>query len=99
MTNAPDLATLALHADDGLEDTPDVAPPLHLATTFAAGNAAEMVYARNDTLHLIRWHLHNLGRLTRGKETHKRYKTYATTPSTLPLPKLLGSFAKRRASL
>jgi len=38
-------------------------------------------YARNDTLHLIRWHLHNLGRLLRGKATHKRFATYATTPS------------------
>lgn len=39
-------------------------------------------YARNDVLHLLRWRLHNLGRVLRGKPAHKRYATYATTPST-----------------
>jgi cystathionine gamma-synthase len=44
-----DPATLALHADDGLEPGPDVAPPLHLASTYAADNAQGLVYGRNDT--------------------------------------------------
>src|SRR5512133_2000964 len=43
-----DPATLALHADDGLEAAPDRAPPLHPATTFEADNADGLVYARND---------------------------------------------------
>ncbi len=40
--------TLALHADAGLEPAADVAPPIHVATTFEAGNAEALVYARND---------------------------------------------------
>ncbi len=42
-------ATLALHADDGAEPAADVAPPLHLATTYLAGNDEALVYGRNDT--------------------------------------------------
>lgn len=41
-------ATVAIHADAGVEDAPDVAPPLHTATTYEAGNAAELVYSRYD---------------------------------------------------
>lgn len=41
-------ATLAIHADDGIEPDPDVAPPIHLATTFTADNAQGVVYSRND---------------------------------------------------
>ena len=40
--------TLALHADEGLERDPDVAPPIHVSTTFAADNDAGLVYARTD---------------------------------------------------
>src|SRR5512132_4457047 len=40
--------TLALHADEGLERDPDVAPPIHVSTTFAADNPEGLVYARND---------------------------------------------------
>ena len=40
--------TLALHADADLEETPDIAPPIHVSTTFAAENAAGLVYSRND---------------------------------------------------
>ena len=40
--------TLALHADDGLEPLPDVAPPIRLATTFDAGNAEGLVYSRAE---------------------------------------------------
>jgi cystathionine gamma-synthase len=39
--------TAALHADHGLEAGPDVAPPLHLSTTFQADNAEGLVYARS----------------------------------------------------
>jgi len=49
MTRPLDPATLALHADDGLEPFPDVSPPLRPATTFAADNPEGLVYARNDT--------------------------------------------------
>ena len=40
--------TLALHADEGLERDPDVAPPIHVSTTFAAGNDQGLVYARAE---------------------------------------------------
>ena len=40
--------TLALHADAAVEPTPDIAPPIHVSTTFAADNEAGLVYARND---------------------------------------------------
>jgi len=40
--------TLALHADEGLEPDADVAPPIHVSTTFAADNDAGLVYARMD---------------------------------------------------
>ncbi len=61
--NSKDPATLALHADDGIEDAPDVAPPLHSATTYrattyragdpgdnAAGNPNSIVYGREETV-------------------------------------------------
>ena len=46
---APSLhpATLALHADRAVERAPDVAPPIHVATTFEADNPDGLVYARN----------------------------------------------------
>jgi cystathionine gamma-synthase len=40
--------TVALHADHGIEATPDVAPPIHVTTTFEADNAAGLVYSRNE---------------------------------------------------
>jgi cystathionine gamma-synthase len=40
--------TLAIHADAGLERDPDVAPPIHVSTTFTADNADGLVYARNE---------------------------------------------------
>jgi cystathionine gamma-synthase len=40
--------TIALHADAGLERDPDVAPPIHVSTTFSAGNEDGLVYARAD---------------------------------------------------
>jgi cystathionine gamma-synthase len=48
MPHPTDPSTLAVHADDGIEPDPDVAPPLHVATTFTADNAQGMVYSRND---------------------------------------------------
>lgn len=32
------LSTQAIHADDHLNEGPDVAPPLHVATTFRYSN-------------------------------------------------------------
>src|SRR5919201_6157288 len=45
----PDLRpdTLALHADHAIERAADVAPPIHVATTFLSGNDEGLVYARN----------------------------------------------------
>ena len=40
--------TLALHADAGLEPTADVAPPIHVSTTFEAGAPGGFFYARED---------------------------------------------------
>ncbi len=40
--------TLALHADLRIEAAPDVAPPLHVSTTFEAENRDGLVYARSD---------------------------------------------------
>jgi cystathionine gamma-synthase len=38
--------TLAVHADSGIEPGPDVAPPIHVSTTFDADNADGLVYSR-----------------------------------------------------
>jgi cystathionine gamma-synthase len=43
------LTTRALHADDELEPDPDVAPPIHVATTYAADNPAGLVYSRDES--------------------------------------------------
>jgi cystathionine gamma-synthase len=48
MTKPLDPATLAIHADIPLEDAPDIAPPLHMSTTFAADNEGGYSYARSD---------------------------------------------------
>jgi cystathionine gamma-synthase len=40
--------TLAIHADAGVEATADVAPPIHVTTTYVAGNADGLVYARGE---------------------------------------------------
>jgi cystathionine gamma-synthase len=46
--SSPDLrpATLAIRGDHGIESAPDVAPPIHLATTYEAGNPEGLVYGR-----------------------------------------------------
>lgn len=38
-------------------------------------------YARSDRTNLLLWHLHNVWRVVTFKWPHKRYATYATTPS------------------
>jgi cystathionine gamma-synthase len=40
--------TVALHADEGLERSPDVAPAIHVSTTYAADNEEGLVYARAE---------------------------------------------------
>jgi cystathionine gamma-synthase len=40
--------TVALHADADIERAADVAPPLHLSTTFEADNAEGLVYSRTE---------------------------------------------------
>ncbi len=40
--------TLALHADAGVERGADVAPPIHVSTTFSAGGEEGLVYSRAD---------------------------------------------------
>jgi cystathionine gamma-synthase len=46
MSHRPE--TLAIHADAAVEGAPDVAPPIHVATTFLAGNPDGLVYSRAD---------------------------------------------------
>ncbi|HSM94213.1 MAG TPA: PLP-dependent aspartate aminotransferase family protein [Anaeromyxobacteraceae bacterium] len=38
--------TLAIHADAGIDPAPDVAPPIHVSTTFDAENPAGLLYSR-----------------------------------------------------
>jgi hypothetical protein len=45
----PGSATLALHADDRLNLVPDVAPPLHLSTTYRYSDNPEDLAAWADT--------------------------------------------------
>ncbi len=48
MKNDLSLDTIAIHADSGLETAADVAPPLHVSTTFDADNPEGLVYARDQ---------------------------------------------------
>jgi cystathionine gamma-synthase len=50
MTESLHLETLAIHADATLEAAPDIAPPIHLATTYLTGNPEGLVYGRNDQI-------------------------------------------------
>lgn len=43
--------TQVIHGDDGIEDTHDVAPPLHLTSTFAASTAAEFAEMATRSRH------------------------------------------------
>ena len=42
-------ATRAIHADEALADTSDVAAPLHLSTTYRRGEETDLTYSRTDT--------------------------------------------------
>lgn len=44
----PDPATVALHADHGIEAVPDVAPPIRVATTFDRSEQNDLVYRREQ---------------------------------------------------
>jgi cystathionine gamma-synthase len=46
MNETPRPDTLAIHADGELENAADVAPPIHVSTTFEADNPEGLVYAR-----------------------------------------------------
>jgi len=48
MDETPRLDTLAIHADREVEAASDVAPPIHVSTTFEAGNPSGLVYARTE---------------------------------------------------
>jgi len=41
-----DPSVIALHADRSVEDGPDIAPPLHLTTTYDHTEQSDLVYAR-----------------------------------------------------
>jgi cystathionine gamma-synthase len=44
--NAQTVSHFAIHADDGIEAASDVAPPIHVSTTFDAENAEGLLYSR-----------------------------------------------------
>lgn len=41
-----DFDTLAIHADHRMENAPDIAPPMHLSTTYKLNNPDNLVYSR-----------------------------------------------------
>jgi len=43
-----DPATVAIHADDSIETGPDVAPPIHVSTTYNRADQADFVYRRSE---------------------------------------------------
>lgn len=43
-----EFATWAIHADAGIEVDSDLGPPIHVTTTFKAGDPDGFVYSRND---------------------------------------------------
>jgi cystathionine beta-lyase/cystathionine gamma-synthase len=44
-------ASIVIHADDGIESTADIAPPIHPTSTFAAASAAEFAEMATDARH------------------------------------------------
>jgi len=44
------MMTLLIHGDAEAENIPDVAPPIHLSTTYRKGNKENVSYAREDTI-------------------------------------------------
>ncbi len=49
--NYVDPASIVIHGDDGIERTADIAPPIHLTSTFAAESASEFASMASDTRH------------------------------------------------
>lgn len=45
------IETLVIHGADAVEETTDVAPPLHLTSTFSAGSAAEFAAMATEPRH------------------------------------------------
>jgi cystathionine gamma-synthase len=43
-----DQFTDAIHADKGIEDTPDIAPPIRVTTTYARDDQMDLVYRRDQ---------------------------------------------------
>ena len=43
-----ELPTLAVHADRGVEDTDDIAPPIHVTTTFDSDHDGTYSYSRHE---------------------------------------------------
>lgn len=48
---ALDFESIVIHGDDGIEQTADIAPPLHPTSTFAAESAAEFAEMATDARH------------------------------------------------
>jgi len=44
-----EFSTLAIHSDKGTSDDIDVAPPIHVSTTYSTGNTDGLVYSRAHT--------------------------------------------------
>ena len=42
------ISTVLVHADDHIESTPDIAPPIHVSTTFFEDNEQGLVYSRAE---------------------------------------------------
>lgn len=43
-----DIHTTAVHGDDGVEDGPDVAPPIRVTTTYDRSGQSDLIYRRYD---------------------------------------------------
>ena len=46
--NEYSFESLVIHGDDGIEDTLDIAPPIHQTSTFASDSAAEFSHQATD---------------------------------------------------
>src|SRR5579875_1683996 len=44
------FSTRAIHSDNGIEKCGDVAPPIHLSTTYERPNNDDLVYSRIDSM-------------------------------------------------
>lgn len=64
-TNPPSLATLAIHCDKRYNDNEsgDIAPAIHVSTTYHVDNPSHFHYARNDaptSMNLLSLPLYNI---------------------------------------